>query len=103
MVDFEALCGLPCCVGALDDTFMAVKKPSDFGDTYFSYKKFIAIIVLACVDARGIFTYVNTGRPGSVGDSYTYRLVFCFRKLQVASGLQILQGQFQGLMRSHLV
>ena len=83
-------------VGALDDTFMAVKKPLDFGDTYFSYKKFIAIIVLACVDARGIFTYVNTGRPGSVGDSYTYRLVFCFEKLQVASGLHIFQGQFQG-------
>ena len=50
---------------------MAMKKPSDFGDTYFCYKKFIAIIVLACVDARGIFTYVNAGRPGSVGDSYT--------------------------------
>ena len=73
MVDFEALYGLPCCGGALDGTFMAMKKPSDLGDTYFCYKKFIAIIVLACVDARGIFTYVNTGRPGSVGDSYTYR------------------------------
>ena len=28
MVDFEALCGLPCCAGALDGTFMAMKKPS---------------------------------------------------------------------------
>ena len=47
----------------------AHEKPSEFGDTYFCYKKFTAIIVLACVDARGIFTYVNAGRPGSVGDS----------------------------------
>ena len=84
MVDFEALCGLPCCAGALDGTFMAMKKPSDFGDTYFCYKKFIAIIVLACVDARGIFTYVNAGRPGSVGDSYTYRHSLLFQK--IASG-----------------
>ena len=84
MVDFEALCGLPCCGGALDGTFMAMKKPSDFGDTYFCYKKFIAIIVLACVDARGIFTYVNAGRPGSVGDSYTYRHSLLFQK--IASG-----------------
>ena len=84
MVDFEALCGLPCCSGALDGTFMAMKKPSDFGDTYFCYKKFIAIIVLACVDARGIFTYVNAGRPGSVGDSYTYRHSLLFQK--IASG-----------------
>ena len=48
MVDFEALCGLPCCGGALDGTLMPIKKPADFGDTYFCYKKFTAIIVLAC-------------------------------------------------------
>ena len=56
MVDFESLCGLPCCAGALDGTFMALKKPSEFGDSYYCYKKFVAIIVLACVDARSIFT-----------------------------------------------
>ena len=42
---------------------------SDFGDTYYCYKHFTAIIGLGCVDAQGI--YVNAGRPGSVGDSYT--------------------------------
>ena len=82
MVDFEALCGLPCCAGALDGTFMPMKKPSEFGDTYFCYKRFTAIIVLACVDARGIFTYVNAGRPGSVGDSYAYRHSILFRKIE---------------------
>ena len=25
MVDFQSLCGLPCCGGALDDTFMPIK------------------------------------------------------------------------------
>ena len=50
MVDFEALCGLPCCGGALDGTLMPIKKPADFGDTYFCYKKFTGIIVLACVE-----------------------------------------------------
>ena len=33
IVDFESLCGLPCCGGALDGTFMPFKKPSEFGDT----------------------------------------------------------------------
>ena len=43
-----------------------------------------AIIVLACVDGRGIFTYINAGRPGSVSNSYTYRhSVMC---QEVASG-----------------
>ena len=58
---------------ALDGTFMSIKKPAEYGDTYFCYKHFNAIIVLGCVDARGIFTYVNAGRQGSVGDSYTFR------------------------------
>ena len=73
LMDFAALCGLPCCGGALDGTFIPIKKPADFEDTYFYYKKFTATIVLACLDARGIFTYANAGRPGSVGDLYTYR------------------------------
>ena len=79
MIDFEALCGLPCCGGALDGTFMPIKKPMEFGDTYYCYKRFTAIIVLGCVDARGIFTYVNAGRP--VGDSYAYRHSLLYRKI----------------------
>lgn len=71
--DFEALCGLPCCGGAIDGTFMPIVKPTNFGDSYWCYKHFCAIIVLGCVDARGIFTSVNSGRPGSVGDSYTFK------------------------------
>ena len=82
MGDFEALCGLPCCGGALDGTFMAMNKPSDFGDTYFCHKKFIAMTVLACVDARGVFTYVNAGRLGTLGDSYTYRHSLLFQKIE---------------------
>ena len=81
MVDFQFSCGLPCCGGALDGTFMSIKKPSDFGDTYYCYKHFSSIIVLGCVDARGIFTYVNAGRPGSVGDSYTYRHILLYQKI----------------------
>ena len=81
LTDFESLCGLPYCAGALDGTFMSLKKPTEFGDSYFCYKKFIAIIVLACVDARGIFTYINAGRPGSVGDSYTFRHSSLFQKI----------------------
>ena len=72
MLDVESLCELPCCGGAIDGTFMTIRKPSDFSDTYYCYKHLTAIIVLECVYARGIFTYVNAGRPGSVGDSYSY-------------------------------
>jgi len=81
--DMESLSGLPMCAGAIDGTFMQIIKPSEFGDNYYCYKHIMAIIVLGCVDARGIFTYmyVNAGRPGSVGDSYTYRFSPLHEKL----------------------
>ena len=58
-----------------------IKKPYEFGDTYFCYKKFCAILVLGCVGARGIFTYVNAGRPGSVGDSSAFRHSLLYEKI----------------------
>ena len=82
MYDFKSLCGLLLCAGALDGTFMRIRKPSVFGDTYYCYKRFTAIIVLGCVDARGVFTYVNSGRPGSVGDSYTFRHCLLGKKIR---------------------
>ena len=87
MVDFEALCGLPFCAGALDSTFMPIKKPEEFGDTYFCYKKFCSIIVLGCVDARGIFTYVNAGRPGSIGDSCAFCHSLLYEKISCGEWL----------------
>ena len=36
------------------------------------YKKYSAIMILACVDSRGVFTYVSAGEPGSAGDAQTW-------------------------------
>lgn len=66
--DFEALCCLPHCPGAIDGTFMFHKKPSKFGDSFWFYKDGHAMIVLGVVDARRIFTFVDVGWAGSVGD-----------------------------------
>ena len=97
MVDFDDLCGVPMCAGALDGTFMGIKKPTEYGDTYFCYKKFIALIVLACVDARGIFTSVNAGRPGSVGDSYTYKHSEIYKRIKQGEWLGLTQRTIEGV------
>ena len=73
VVDFESLCFLPHCAGAIDGTFMEINKPTLYGDNCFCYKRFSSIIVLGTVDARDIFVNVNAGRPGAVGDPYCYR------------------------------
>ncbi|XP_065189551.1 uncharacterized protein LOC135820166 [Sycon ciliatum] len=72
MADFQDLCGLPYCGGAIDGTFMEIEKPVAHGDVYWCYKKYPAIMILGTVDARGIFINVNCGRPGSVGDAATF-------------------------------
>lgn len=78
--DFESLCYLPQCCGAVDGTFMKMSKPTEFGDAYRCYKGYPAILVLGCVDARGIFSNINAGRPGSVGDAFTFnRSQLCAR------------------------
>ena len=73
MVDFEALCGLPCCTGALDGTFMPIKQPEEFGDTYFLLQEVLCNTGVGMCGCQGDFTYVNAERPGSVGDSYAFR------------------------------
>jgi hypothetical protein len=73
MKDFEALPGLPQCAGAIDGCFIKIERPSGpFGYKYWCYKGHDAILLLGVVDARGIFTYVHVGNPGSVGDSGTF-------------------------------
>ena len=72
MRDFKALCGLPRCAGAIDGTFMRIRKPVLHGDAYWCYKHYTTILVLAVVDGDGKFTYVDAGRAGSLGDAATF-------------------------------
>eukprot|EP00117_Sycon_ciliatum_P039940 scpid76492/ scgid29430/ Putative nuclease HARBI1; Harbinger transposase-derived nuclease len=73
MTGFEDLANLRLCAGAIDGTFVHIKKPALWGDTYWCYKNFIAIIMLAVCDHRCQFTFVDVGRAGCVGDAFTYR------------------------------
>lgn len=70
LVDFEQHCRLPMCAGAIDGCLIPIKCPKGkWNFRYWCYKGFDAILLLAVVDARGIFTYVKTGIPGCVGDA----------------------------------
>ena len=65
--------GLPQCAGAIDGCFIPLKKPDGpFGLKFWCYTGIFAIILLAVVDHHGIFTNVQIGNPGSVGDAGTF-------------------------------
>lgn len=92
MEEFQVASGLRCCAGALDGTFMRIKKPQLWGDHYWCYKQYPAIVVMATVNARGQFTYVDAGRAGSLGDAFTYNNCSLKTKLDAQ---QVLYEQFQ--------
>lgn len=74
MDDFKQLCGLPCVAGAIDGSFLEIKRPTgEFGDRYWCYKNKIAILLLAVTDCVGKFTFIDVGRPSSVGDAGAFR------------------------------
>jgi hypothetical protein len=73
MRDFEALAGLSGCAGAIDGCMIPMTRPNRiFGNRWWCYKGFYAMLLLAVVDARGYFTYVRAGEPSSVGDAASF-------------------------------
>ncbi|RCN36507.1 hypothetical protein ANCCAN_17618 [Ancylostoma caninum] len=65
---------LPNIVGAMDGTYVRMLKPPHSESQYYCRKPFCALNVLAVVDARGRFTYVNANFSGSLHDSAVYSL-----------------------------
>jgi hypothetical protein len=70
MDGFQNLCGLPGCCGAMDGTFVAIKAPNDQEKAAWRcYKGYPALLVLAEVDSKGRFIYVDSHNAGAVGDA----------------------------------
>lgn len=73
MNGFRGLCSLPGVIGAMDGTFVQIVKPTEWGDAYWCYKAYPAIILLALVDSVDRFMYVDIGNAGSQGDASTWK------------------------------
>ena len=70
------------CIGAVDGKHIPIRKPVGGGSTYFNYKKFHSIILMAVADANYKFLYANIGAPGSDGDAGTWNRSSLFRLLR---------------------
>jgi hypothetical protein len=91
---FEAKFKLSGCAGAIDGSLICMKKPKRSAtggdaDAYFGYKGFVSHLLFAVVDSNKMFTYVNAGAPGCVGDSGLYKRTQLYRNIEGGALRQI--------------
>ncbi|GFO10210.1 nuclease harbi1 [Plakobranchus ocellatus] len=71
--EFYSKWNFPNCVGAIDGKHIRLKKPALSGATYWNYKGYCSIILLAVVDANGRFLVIDVGSFGGCSDGGIFR------------------------------
>ncbi|CAN7936967.1 unnamed protein product [Ixodes hexagonus] len=71
--EFQAALEFPQGIGALDGCHFPVSPPKVNASDYHNYKGWYSIILLALVDHRYSFRYVNVGTPGRCHDAHVFR------------------------------
>jgi hypothetical protein len=59
---------MPNCVGSIDGKHVRIRKPNNSGSSYMNYKHCLSVVLLACVDADGLFTMISVGDLGRNSD-----------------------------------
>ena len=67
--------------GAIDGKHVPIRCPRESGSFYFNYKGFYSIILLALVDAKYKFLYVDVGANGSCSDGGVFKDTDLYKKL----------------------
>ncbi|KAG0430745.1 hypothetical protein HPB47_021501 [Ixodes persulcatus] len=71
--EFQAALEFPQGIAALDGCHFPVSPPKVNASDYYNYKGWYSIILLALVDHRYRFRYVNVGTPGRCHDAHVFR------------------------------
>lgn len=70
--EFQPVLRFPRAIGALDGSHFPVSPPKKHATDYHDYKGWYSFILLAFVDHRYRFRYINVGSPDCCRDSYVY-------------------------------
>ncbi|XP_036320800.1 protein ALP1-like [Rhagoletis pomonella] len=89
--------GFPQCLGAIDGCHIEVRpNPADATD-YHNYKGWYSIVLLAVVDYRYRFLYVNIGAPGRCNDSQIYNASLMKRVMEENELLKVSKKEIGGV------
>lgn len=72
----------PNVIGAVDGKHIRIVKPHDSGSSFFNYKKYFSIVLMAWVDAEYKFVCVDIGSYGSSSDSSIFKQSNMGRRLE---------------------
>lgn len=71
---FQEKSGLPGCIGAVDGCHIEILRPQKDSADYICYKQRYSMHLQATCDARGLFTHIACGYPGSMSDKRVFSL-----------------------------
>lgn len=71
----------PNCFGALDGKHIRITMPPGSGSSYYNYKKYFSVVLMAICDSNYKFVAVDIGGYGSTADSRVFRASGMGRRL----------------------
>jgi len=70
---YQELWHIPNCLGSIDGKHIRIQKLPGSGSENYNYKSYHSLVLMACCDADGNFTVIETGYAGRNSDGGIFR------------------------------
>ncbi|KAL4083667.1 hypothetical protein QTP88_028983 [Uroleucon formosanum] len=80
--EFWTKWNFPNCTGTIDGKHIRIFCPGKSGSSFFKYKDFFSVVLLAIVDANCKFIFVDIGAYGKEGDSGIFTKSSLYKQIQ---------------------